>query len=78
MILVICIAIIALFVIVRAAHQSTSEGKARKARFCTKHQIAHPLPGGPDHLVWVYGSHRTKGNQCDGSEHKRAPLGGWW
>jgi hypothetical protein len=51
---------------------------AKQARYCTKHQIAKPIPGGPEHLVWVYGPHRTTGNQCDGPEHRRAALGGWW
>lgn len=38
---------------------------------CTKHQVVKPIPGGPDHLVWVYGVHRTQGNACDGAKHQR-------
>lgn len=46
-------------------------------RYCTKHVITKSMiPGGPDHLSWVYGPHRTPGNQCDGPEHRR--KSGWW
>jgi hypothetical protein len=78
MIMVIAVIGVALFVIACAARTSTPTGKAREARYCTKHKIAQPLPGGPEHLVWVLGPHRTKGNKCDGAEHRRARLGGWW
>jgi hypothetical protein len=51
--------------------------KAEAARYCTKHVItSSPLPGGPDHMSWVYGGHRTRGNACDGPEHRRTSS--WW
>jgi hypothetical protein len=51
--------------------------KAEAARYCTKHVITSSMiTGGPDHMSWVYGGHRTRGNDCDGPEHRRAS--GWW
>jgi hypothetical protein len=44
---------------------------------CTKHVIVKSLlPGGPEHMQWLYGRHRTRGNACDGGKHNR--KGGWW
>jgi hypothetical protein len=45
-------------------------------RVCTKHVIKTSFLGGPERLVWMYGPHRTPGNQCDGPEHGRMPN--WW
>jgi hypothetical protein len=28
---------------------------AKTAHICTKHRVVKYVPGGPDHLVWVYG-----------------------
>ena len=78
MIIAIAVAGVVLIVIIGAVRDSSVKGKARAARFCTKHMIAHPIPGGPERLVWVYGQHRSKGNRCDGPENRRAPLGGLW
>lgn len=78
MYLLIALAILVPFLILRFAYVNTPKRQAVIARQCTKHMITRPIPGGPEHLVWVYGPHRTKGNKCDGPEHKRAMLGGWW
>jgi hypothetical protein len=60
-----------------ARQRQQAARKAKAARYCTKHVItSSPVPGGPDHLSWVYGSHRTQGNACDGPEHRR--TSGWW
>jgi hypothetical protein len=49
---------------------------ARRARYCTKHVLGQPIPGGPERLVWVLQPHRTAGNACDGPLHRRqGPLG---
>jgi hypothetical protein len=45
-------------------------------RYCTKHVIVQLGPGGPDQVRWVYGPHRTRGNDCDGPEHRRSSW--WW
>ena len=51
--------------------------RAARSVYCTKHQIRKSMvPGGPDRMVWVYGPHRTQGNQCDGTEHRRVTA--WW
>jgi hypothetical protein len=74
------IVVILLSLCVGAMVQSfTKKGKAQAAKtahICTKHRVVKYVPGGPDHLVWVYGPHRTPGNACDGTEHQRAPA--WW
>ena len=63
--------------IIALAHAQSPAGKAKQARYCTKHHIKKSMvPGGPDQMVWVYGAHRTPGNACDGPEHKR--VTGWW
>lgn len=50
--------------------------EAERERFCTKHVIRKPvIPGGPETVVWLYGTHRTQGNRCDGPVHRRVP--GW-
>jgi hypothetical protein len=71
-----------------AARQQAEEDKANpeaarerlqasREQYCTKHTIVSSrIPGGPDRLVWVYGPHRTRGNDCDGPEHRRSS--GWW
>jgi hypothetical protein len=61
-----------------AGKKMVADNKARRAaapQYCTKHQVVQQGPGGPDKLVWVYGTHRTPGNACDGTEHQR---GVWW
>ena len=40
-------------------------------RYCTKHRVGVSPWGGPDRMYWVYGTHRTPGNACDGPEHRR-------
>lgn len=42
-------------------------------RYCTKHVVKVYVPGGPEHLTWVYGTHRTPGNACDGPCHRHVP-----
>jgi len=62
------IVVVMLFI---AGARNTPAGKAKAARYCTKHMIlGSRIPGGPDHLTWVYGPHRTPGNTCDGPEHR--------
>lgn len=62
----------------RQASQLFREGRrAARARYCTKHAIQKPMiPGGPERMVWVNGTHRTPGNGCDGPEHRRVTS--WW
>jgi hypothetical protein len=68
---------VVLLAILIGIYQNTAKGKANAAHYCTKHVIRKSMaPGGPERLVWVYGPHRTQGNQCDGPEHKR--VSGWW
>jgi len=66
---------IGIFVIL-AARCFTAKAQARERRQCTKHVITYGAFGGPDHLEWVYGPHRTQGNACDGPEHQRKTA--WW
>lgn len=71
------IVIMAVILIIGVARAQTPAGKAKAVRYCTKHVIRKSMiPGGPERLVWVYGSHRTQGNACDGPEHRR--VTGWW
>jgi hypothetical protein len=69
------LALTVLVLVVAAAWSFSARGRARAARYCTKH-VVKSLPGGPDSLHWVYGTHRTPGNECDGPAHQRAPW--WW
>jgi hypothetical protein len=69
---VIIIAILGLIVHANQPPERKAARKAEAAKYCTKHvTVSSPLPGGPDHTSWVYGGHRTKGNACDGPEHRR-------
>ncbi len=69
-----------ILVILAATGAAMARPKARRQarpRYCTKHVIRKPvIPGGPEHLAWVHGPHRTPGNACDGDEHRRRT--GWW
>jgi hypothetical protein len=71
------IAVFAVMIIGFAIDYTRHEGRdparrARAQRYCTKHVIRKGVMGGPERLVWVYGAHRTPGNQCDGPEHRSA------
>jgi hypothetical protein len=52
-------------------YQPQKARSARAARYCTKHMIVTTPLGGPERLIWVLGQHRTRGNACDGPEHRR-------
>jgi hypothetical protein len=68
---------VVIFVIGMAVVSNSGKGKAKQARYCTKHVLTQsPIPGGPERLTWVYGNHRTRGNACDGAEHRRRSA--WW
>lgn len=66
---------IAVFVLL-AIPSFTHKGQERQRRQCTKHVITTGAFGGPDKLEWVYGPHKTPGNECDGTEHARKTA--WW
>lgn len=76
MIMIIAGIIVVVMLFIAGARNNTPAGKAKAARYCRKHMILRSrIPGGPDHLTWVYGPHRTPGNTCDGPEHRRGT--GW-
>ena len=61
----------------KQASRQRQDGEIPPGSYCTKHVIRKPMaPGGPERMVWVYGTHRTQGNQCDGGLHRR--VSGWW
>jgi len=58
--------------IARYAIRTFSSARADKARYCTKHILVQTRLNGPWHKQWIYQTHRTPGNQCDGPEHRRS------
>jgi hypothetical protein len=64
--------------ITEARSPGAQAARARKRQaerqYCTKH-VLQSFAGGPERLSWVYGQHRTRGNQCDGPEHRRQGTG---
>jgi hypothetical protein len=76
-VIVIMVVITCVMLPIGFAHSRSPAGKAKAARYCTKHQIVKPwIAGGPERLTWKYGDHRTPGNECDGPEHERVTP--WW